>query len=164
MFLTDQEIRTLTGYRRYSAQVRALTASGYKFTVNGLGQPVVAVAEVNRKLVGAKQKPTIVPPVLPDLPVRPMPLDMLRAIGSVGSGPGIYFLWRGPALIYIGRSVNVPARLLAHDYAGTWRNRGGKVIPWDRATAFACRRFDLEDVEKLYIRAYRPQFNAILYA
>jgi hypothetical protein len=61
MFLTAQEIQTLTGRRRYSAQVRWLREKGYKFDVNGLGEPVVAVAEVNRKLVGAqstrKQEP-----------------------------------------------------------------------------------------------------------
>jgi hypothetical protein len=37
-----------------------LRRNGYKFTMNGLGEPVVAVAEMNRHLVGgraARQEP-----------------------------------------------------------------------------------------------------------
>lgn len=52
MFLTPQEIERLTGRKRASAQIRWLKDHSYRFTVNGLQQPVVAVAEANRKLVG----------------------------------------------------------------------------------------------------------------
>lgn len=52
MFLNEQEIRQLTGYQRPSAQIRWLRAKGYRFTVNGLGEPVVAIAECTRKNVG----------------------------------------------------------------------------------------------------------------
>lgn len=52
MFLTPAELNTLTGRMRPSAQVRWLRQHGYKHTVNALGEPVVAVAEANRKLVG----------------------------------------------------------------------------------------------------------------
>lgn len=52
MFLTPAEIERLTGKKRPSAQIRWLQAHGYRFTVNGLNQPVVAVAESTRKLVG----------------------------------------------------------------------------------------------------------------
>jgi hypothetical protein len=34
--------------------VRWLRKHGWKFTVNALGEPVVAVAEFNRKLVGGR--------------------------------------------------------------------------------------------------------------
>ena len=60
MFLTATELKSLTGYIRPSAQVRWLRRNGYKFTINGLGEPVVAVAEANRHLVGgraARQEP-----------------------------------------------------------------------------------------------------------
>jgi hypothetical protein len=60
MFLTATELKSLTGYIRPSAQVRWLRRHGYKFTMNGLGEPVVAVAEMNRHLVGgraARQEP-----------------------------------------------------------------------------------------------------------
>ena len=52
MFLSPDEIRRLTGKERPSAQIRWLQAHGYRYTVNGLKQPVVAVAEATRKLVG----------------------------------------------------------------------------------------------------------------
>lgn len=52
MFMSIEEIERLTGKKRPSAQIRWLTGKGYKFDVNGLNQPIVAVAELNRKLVG----------------------------------------------------------------------------------------------------------------
>lgn len=52
MFLTTDELHTLTGRLRPSAQVRWLRQHGYRHTVNALGAPVVAIAEANRKLVG----------------------------------------------------------------------------------------------------------------
>ena len=61
MFLSAEEIQRLTGKKRPSAQIAWLRAKGYKFTVNGLNQPVVAIAEATRKLVGGsaaqKQEP-----------------------------------------------------------------------------------------------------------
>lgn len=52
MFLSPAEIERLTGKKRPSAQIRWLRDHGYKMDVNGLGEPIVAVAEVTRKLVG----------------------------------------------------------------------------------------------------------------
>lgn len=52
MFLTVEEIQRLTGKKRPSAQIAWLKDHGYRFTVNGLRQPIVAVAESTRKLVG----------------------------------------------------------------------------------------------------------------
>lgn len=52
MFLSTEEITRLTGKRRPSAQIRWLKDHGYRFTVNGLNEPIVAVAESHRKLVG----------------------------------------------------------------------------------------------------------------
>lgn len=54
MFLTADELRALTGYVRHSAQARWLQRHGWRFTVNSLGQPIVAVAEFNRRMVGAR--------------------------------------------------------------------------------------------------------------
>lgn len=52
MILPASVIQQLTGYSRASAQVRWLKDHGWRFTVNGLGDPVVAEAEFNRHLVG----------------------------------------------------------------------------------------------------------------
>lgn len=54
MFLTSQEVQRLTGYVRSSAQIRWLRRNGWRFTVNALGAPVVALAEFNRHMVGGK--------------------------------------------------------------------------------------------------------------
>lgn len=60
MFLTPADLERLTGYRRPSAQARWLRQHGYRVTINGLGEPVVTVAEMNRHLTGgraARQEP-----------------------------------------------------------------------------------------------------------
>jgi hypothetical protein len=54
MFLSAADLETLTGYQRPSAQVRWLRRHGWRFTVNALGQPVIALAEFNRRMVGGK--------------------------------------------------------------------------------------------------------------
>lgn len=52
MFLTPQELERLTGRRQGAAQIRWLRREGYRLTVNADGSPVVAIAELNRKMVG----------------------------------------------------------------------------------------------------------------
>lgn len=54
MIVHKDDLKQLTGYSRASAQVRWLRRNGWRFTVNALGYPVVAIAEFNRKLVGGK--------------------------------------------------------------------------------------------------------------
>ena len=52
MFLSDNELKQLTGKTRHSAQIRWLQEQGWKFTVNALGEPVVMAAEASRHLLG----------------------------------------------------------------------------------------------------------------
>jgi len=52
MFLSPEEIVRLTGWKRPAQQIGWLRDHGYKFDVNGLNRPVVAIAEANRKLLG----------------------------------------------------------------------------------------------------------------
>jgi hypothetical protein len=54
MFLSPQELQRLTGYARRSAQIRWLRKNGWRFTVNALKEPIVAIAESERKLVSGK--------------------------------------------------------------------------------------------------------------
>lgn len=56
MFLTDKELRQLTGFIRRTQQIEWLRTNGWRFTVNALGVPVVANAEASRKLVGGTQR------------------------------------------------------------------------------------------------------------
>lgn len=58
MILPRSEIKSLTGYVRASAQVRWLREHGWRFTVNALGEPVVALAEFNRHMVGGRAAQT----------------------------------------------------------------------------------------------------------
>jgi hypothetical protein len=54
MLMPQSEIEALTGYARSSAQVRWLQRHGWRFSVNALGQPKVAVAEFNKRMVGGR--------------------------------------------------------------------------------------------------------------
>lgn len=56
MFLTTSELERLTGKKRHKAQIRWLREHGYKIEVNGLGEPIVTIAEANRKLVGGSRR------------------------------------------------------------------------------------------------------------
>lgn len=51
MLLTADVRKSLTGKTRWSAQIRWLKRNGWKFTVNALGEPQIAVAEFNRRMV-----------------------------------------------------------------------------------------------------------------
>ncbi len=57
MIVPKAELKMLTGYTRISAQIRWLRRNGWKFIVNGLGDPIVALAEFNRQMVGGKAAP-----------------------------------------------------------------------------------------------------------
>ena len=62
MILAPSELATLTGYIRASAQQRWLRRHGWKFAVNALGQPIVAVAEFERHMVGGKKAAAVQEP------------------------------------------------------------------------------------------------------
>ena len=54
MILSPAVLIRLTGYGRPSAQIRWLRRHGWKYDVNALGEPIVAVAEFHRKMVGGE--------------------------------------------------------------------------------------------------------------
>lgn len=85
------------------------------------------------------------------VPVTIMPLDQLRGLGVIGDRPGIYFLWRGPELLYVGQSIHVETRLADH------RRHG--FVQWERYTAMRAETRQLEQIERDYIRAYGPPYN-----
>ena len=51
-FLNDHDLEQLTGCKRPSSQVRWLRSRRWPHEVNALGKPVVAAAEVERRLTG----------------------------------------------------------------------------------------------------------------
>jgi hypothetical protein len=54
VILPDSEVERLTGYKRPSDQISWLQRNGWRFTVNALGWPRVAVAEFHRRMVGGR--------------------------------------------------------------------------------------------------------------
>ena len=51
LFLEPEDIETLTGRKRPSDQIAWLREHSYAHDVNGAGRPVVAVAEIEHRLV-----------------------------------------------------------------------------------------------------------------
>lgn len=58
MFLSDDELQELTGYKRPADQRRWLLDNGFIFAVGARGRPKVARKEALRHLVGGEQEPT----------------------------------------------------------------------------------------------------------
>lgn len=56
MFLTGKELTEFIGYQRPKKQVEWLVSRGYKFEVNGAGQPKVLREHINEMLGGKKEK------------------------------------------------------------------------------------------------------------
>lgn len=54
MFLTQEELKKLTGYARHTKQIEQLKKQGYRFKVNALGQPLVLKAHVEELLLNQK--------------------------------------------------------------------------------------------------------------
>ena len=78
-------------------------------------------------------------------------LDQIRAASK--SPPkrrwcGVYFLFCGEELIYVGQSVDVLSRLTNH------RNKG-----FDRYSVILCEPEELTDLEAAYILLFKPRLN-----
>lgn len=52
IFLADNDIHELTGYKRPSSQRQWLARNGYRFEVRADGRPIVLLAEVERHMLG----------------------------------------------------------------------------------------------------------------
>lgn len=80
-----------------------------------------------------------------------LPLDQLRGLPLVDDQieSGVYFLWYGPALTYIGRSMNVSERVGQHVWTKTYTHATYLRVPW------RC----MDQYEKRYIYHYDPPSN-----
>lgn len=101
------------------------------------------------------------------------PKDILRGMPRPGvceyrARSGVYFLWFGPALAYVGQSKEVATRVGRHEDVRDGRV-AGRPIQFDRATYL-----DLTDhaevmtpresaalvrLEAIYIKTYQPPYN-----
>lgn len=74
--------------------------------------------------------------------------------GRIPSGPlvGVYLLFLGDELIYVGSSKNMPERAATH-------RRNGR--PFDRAYFIPTEDDEREHLERLLIRIWRPSQNRL---
>lgn len=63
--------------------------------------------------------------------------------------PGVYLLYRGDEVVYVGRSLNVSSRVPQHQVDKEF----------DRAQALPCDPEELDTLEALLIYAFEPQYN-----
>lgn len=105
-----------------------------------------------------------------DVPI--LPLEELRKLPEAEQyDSGIYFLWGGDELLYIGKSRTILdriQRLTQARRAGVLYAASHKNVPFDRYTAlvletgmFASPELDakLRLHERAYINAYQPPYN-----
>lgn len=69
---------------------------------------------------------------------------------EIGGVSGIYFLFLGEDLMYVGKSNNIAGRIFNNGYH----------FEWDRFAYKACSLEDLDYEEALYIGLYRPRHNS----
>ena len=55
MFLSKSELEELTGYSRFSAQIRWLKSRGYRYERNAAGRPIVSVLEYKQHAVSGQK-------------------------------------------------------------------------------------------------------------
>lgn len=82
--------------------------------------------------------------------LKVLPLDQARALPAEATGEVVYFLWDGPRLLYIGKTVRFAARLEQHAAHGK---------RWQRATVLQVPQDWGRGIETAYVQRYRPPLN-----
>lgn len=94
-----------------------------------------------------------------EVPDDLLPLDALRGLTrEAPDDSGIYFLWRGPQLIYIGATAYLSDRLPMHRKAQLQLCRGRR-LPFTHWTCLVLPLSRFPRLEHRYIQAYEPPFN-----
>ena len=70
---------------------------------------------------------------------------------SIPTTCGVYFLIRGSVIVYVGQSINVHQRVMRH--------RASKQF--DRINVIECDEKDLNSLELLYIKKFKPILNIL---
>jgi len=76
-------------------------------------------------------------------------------VGCATEMSGLYGLWLDGGLIYVGKAINLAARLCNHAAAV----RFGREHPFDAFTALEVPEYALRDVEVAHIHALEPGLN-----
>ncbi len=98
-------------------------------------------------------------------------IEALRALPESGeTDAGIYFLWLGDAMQYIGKSRQIANRIAQHGQAALYGF--AKPIDFDRHTCIAvfservvrdvpALNRALTKLERAYVNHYRPKYNML---
>lgn len=65
---------------------------------------------------------------------------------------GVYFLFQGLRIVYVGRSADCLRRIIEH--------KRDRSKAFDRYAIQRCRQKDLGPLEALYIAKFRPKYNS----
>ena len=150
-----------------------LADAGYAphYRIDGRG-PLFKIMELrewfDRNLVSAHAglpMPTRLSLVVPaeslsasDAPESIAPLTGLRHIDPAHFlCPGVYFLCLGDEVVYVGQSVNVPARIMSHIYES--RRPAGKTFDHARIFYLPVPESELLRLESEFIHRLRPRYN-----
>lgn len=164
--LTADELVTLTGLRRPSAQIRWLRARRIHHYVNAKNRPVVLQTWNSPPPPAPELEPRFIPPPL-DRDAVFRQLSEIRAKREVyrigdGDGSGIYFLFKRWALLYVGQSVDVGARLRAHFIKRLCARQvgyTGTIIWFNKVSVIPVPEYWLDEVESHYITTLQPPCN-----
>lgn len=101
-----------------------------------------------------------------------LPIEELRKLPKAEMfDSGIYFLWRGDELLYIGKSRNIrdrQIRLVQARRCSPLYQASHKAVPFDRYTALVLDSSPIKEPgldenlqlhERAYINAYAPPYN-----
>jgi excinuclease UvrABC nuclease subunit len=89
-----------------------------------------------------------------------MDFDELKSIRKEPKKPsGIYFLWSGDEIIYVGQSVNVYTRVDNHVNQNNLSNRLLTAEDITHVSIISCEETHLDVTEALYINKFKPRCN-----
>ena len=89
------------------------------------------------------------------------PLDYLRSLDDTShEGAAVYFLWNGPKLLYVGKTIRLRRRIATHSANRDGRSYG-KPVPFNRYTVLKGSDKAIADIERRHIAHYRPPFNQL---
>jgi hypothetical protein len=155
--LSRAELASLTGKVRPSAQARMLDGMDIPYlrgadgsisvlyATLGVPEPKAPPVEPAPKRVRASRQRLLTLDELAQLPEVPM---RAKFRGEVA---GVYFLWDGDTLAYIGKAVDVDYRV--------WRQHR-RTKAFTRATWLAVdAEYDRKTLEGRYVWRYRPSLN-----
>lgn len=164
LWLTPAELFERTGKRQKRKQCEELARQGVRFTTRADGFPLVDRYQPEpsdpppRRMTSIDRHRRMMRDHLARVV---LPLDQLRGLPNAirYKGHGIYFLWNGPQLVYIGQSKDVWGRMDVHTRMHEWWNTKAKTKQFTAATVSHVPLGMLKEIESEYIEKYEPPYN-----